>query len=262
MNKNIILPIVSALAILVAVTALITPKSSESTEISVTTPVLPVSAGTNTSNSTKKKILNLNLEPENVVVFNNEVDSYSVEDTIRRIQENERNGEDLYIILDCPGGSVFEGARLISYMESAKIKVNTVVYGMAASMCAHIHAHGAKRYVLDRSTLMYHQASGGVQGPVKGMKNLLGYVDRTVQKLDAYIADRAGMSRQQFDSLVSVDFWIDGEDAVNMGLADALVTVTVRNARLFGPTEAEDSIVNQQKEITSVIETNPLETFR
>lgn len=270
LNRNIGIGLL-AVALLGIGTILIPSKSSP-TISEVPASLLTVAANTNAISaavlsaanltSSKKKVLNLELDPENVITLNTEIDEYSVEDVIRRIQKNELENEDLYIILDCPGGSVFAGARLISYMESAKINVNTIVYGLAASMCAHIHAHGDKRYVLDRSTLMYHQASGGVQGTVKGMKNLLGYVDRTVQKLDAYIADRAGIPRKEFDDLVSVDLWIDGEDAVAKGLADSLVTVNVRNARLHGEPALEENILEDQTAVKSIIEQNPLKNFR
>lgn len=227
-----------------------------------TSNVLPISAGSLASPMPKKKVLNLNLNPENVLFFNSEVNASSVEAAIARIQENERKGEDLNLVLDCPGGEVFAGSRLISYMESAKIKVNTIVYGMAASMCAHIHAHGAKRYVLDRSTLMYHSAAGVVQGTVPQMRALLDYVDLETQKLDAYIAQRSGLKREDFAQLTLKNLWISGEDAVNMGLADGLVTVSVRGESLVTIPDMENNIIKQHKEIIGTLDKNQLKNFR
>lgn len=245
--------------------ALVLPSKNITQTVEVPAYTLPIASGSNTlmptksTSSTKKKVTNLQLDPENVVFLNTEVDSVSVDSVIQRIQDNERDGEDLYIILDCPGGSVFDGARLISYMEAATIKVNTIVVGIAASMCGHIAAHGHKRYALDRATIMYHSANGGLQGTVPEMQELLNYVARTVDKLDTYIATRSGNDLATFNLKVLRNVWIDGEDALALGLIDELATVNVRNARLRSDSSLEENILSAPKEI---IQTNPLKNFR
>lgn len=233
--------------------------SNAKTEIKnsvITTSTVDKATETQAPFQTKKQIARLELDAKEVAVLFGEVDSGSTEALIGRIQDAERNGHDLYLILDSPGGSVFDGAKLISYMEASSIKVNTVVYGLCASMCAQIFAHGKTRYMVDRTTLMYHQASGGVSGNVKGMKNLLNYIDREVQKLDAYVADRAGISRKDWDDVVSVDKWIAADDAVASHLADSLAVVSVNN----DPTAGGVSLLTKRTAIKSEgnIGINPL----
>lgn len=172
---------------------------------------------------------NISLDPKQVIFLNTEVTGLTVEMIIAQINTLSKNGKDIYLLLSSPGGSVFDGARLISYMEGATVNVNTVCYDMCASMAAQIHQHGTKRYVLPSATLMFHQAAGSVEGSLKEMKSRLGYVDLEVAKLDAYIANRSGIDREAFDRLVEHEYWVDGQDAVDKKLSDGLVTISFNN---------------------------------
>lgn len=195
----------------------------------VTKPQVAVAPPTvSTSPTTTVQVENLTLSPDQVIIFNTEVDRQSVDMAIAAINDKNDLHKELYIILDSPGGDVFAGMQLISYIEGSKVKVNTVNFGLCASMCAELFAHGNKRLVLDRSTLMYHLAAGGVQGTMQNMKSLLGYIDLSTRKLDAYVANRAGIDFDTFEATVVKDMWIDGEDAVKQHLADGLVTIRIK----------------------------------
>ena len=180
------------------------------------------------SKTSTQEVTNFALDPAQVIVFNTEVNQQSVEMTIAAINEKQNLNQDVYLILNSPGGDVFAGMLLISYIEGSKVKVNTVDFGLCASMCAQIFAHGAKRFMVDRTTLMYHLAAGGVQGTVQNMRSLLAYIDLSTQKLDAYAANRAGMDYATFESTVAKDLWLDAEDSIKLHLADGLVTIRIK----------------------------------
>lgn len=208
--------------------------------------------------SAPKKITRLTVPAEDIIFMNTEIDNASVEAAIARIQAAEAAGQEkLLIVLDCPGGSVFSGARLTSYMDASPVKIDTLIYGLAASMCGHIFEHGKTRYMIDHAgTLMMHQASGGLQGSVKNMKNLLTYLDREVTRLDAYVADRSKLSREEYDRLVSTDMWVSGEDAIAMGLADKLAVLNVEG------TMSEQTPQAYNKKTEGKVSDNPLKSFR
>lgn len=217
--------------------ATLSPKRVPDVEKQVTAPVItPPNTDVKLNRPVTHTIRNLSLDPKQVIVFNTEVTEESVNLAIKKINDLRDNKKDIYILLDSPGGSVFSGVLLISYMEASKVPVHTVNTGMCASMCAQIFSHGATRYMLNRSTLMYHLASGGVRGTMYNMKSLLKYIDITTTKLDAYIADRAGMDRDKFADLVGKDLWIDAEDALALRLGDELATVAIKTD-LLPPTD-------------------------
>lgn len=227
----------------------------QTTEVSLPTTGTVSTIPSPTVALSKRIVTRLNLEPEEFIFLNSEIDDTSVSMVINRIQQAEQSGQtDLYIGLDCPGGSVFDGARLIAYMDASPVRVHTIVYGLAASMCAQIAAHGKVRYGLDYATLMYHLASGGVSGNVKGMKSLLTYIDRTVKKLDAYIVSRSKMSSEEFESVMTTDLWIDSGDALDKGLIDKLAVVnvsghSVQSMSIANKTTREKVVINPLKDI-------------
>lgn len=193
----------------------------------VTTVTVPTETDTALTTN-KKTIKQLSINTDQIILFNTEVHEHSVNLVISEIQKLSKTNKDIYILLDSPGGSVFDGNRLISYIEGSTVKVYTVNTGMCASMCAQIFSHGAKRYAIDRSVLMFHQAAGGVSGRVKSMKHLLAFVDKEVRKLDAYVATRAGLTPEAFDRLVENDLWLAADDSLSLKLADELVQLTVQ----------------------------------
>lgn len=205
-----------------------TSKSNPPPVIEISKSTLPeANLPTEPLNVTKAKVTRLETEPEQVLLLDSEVDTDSVEILISQIQKLEKDYDDLYLVIDSPGGSVFDGARLASYMEASKARIHTVCYSLCASMAAQIHQHGKKRYMVDRSALMFHSAAGGLRGTVPSMKSLLTFIDREVQKLDAYVADRAKIARDQFGNLVIRDLWIAADDALKMNLSDGTVVITL-----------------------------------
>lgn len=203
---------------------LLKTKANSTVEVvstTVETPAKPEEVKTS-----RTKVTRLEVEPEQVLFLNTQVDTESVELLIGTIEKLSDSYDELFIVLDSPGGSVFDGSRLISYMEGARTKINTVVYGLCASMCAQIAQHGNKRYMVDRGVLMFHPAAGGVRGTVHEMKSLLSFIDLETRKLDAYIADRANIPRDQFDNLTIHNLWIAADDALKLNLSDGTVIIS------------------------------------
>lgn len=135
------------------------------------------------------------------------------------------SSKEIYLLINSPGGSVIDGAGIISAIEASTVPVNTVCVQLCASMAAIIHQYGTKRLMTDRSILMFHNASAGVMGAVPQMKTRLNFLDRYTQKMDAYIAKRAGLNLDQFNTLFVNEFWIDAEDSLDLKFNDEIVSI-------------------------------------
>lgn len=230
-----------AVSLLVVGTAtLLHPSTKLTTDRNVTKSLVSKTVTESPAQSKEYKITNLQLDPKQTIIFNAEVGSDAVDLTIAQINELSKNGKDIYLVLNSPGGSVFAGAKLIAYMEGARVNVNTVCYELCASMAAQITEHGAKRLMISSATLMFHQAAGGVEGSLKEMKNRLGYIDIVITKLDAYIANRSGINREEFDRMVEHELWIDGQDSLDKNLVDGLVTIA------FNGSSGQPFVISQQ----------------
>lgn len=77
--------------------------------------------------------------------------------------------KDITIYINSPGGSVQAGLAIFDTMQYIPCDVNTVCFGMAASMGAFLLSAGTKgkRRSLPNSRIMIHQPLGGSQGDVR-----------------------------------------------------------------------------------------------
>ncbi len=206
---------------------------------SETTLLAPISANVNLRSVTPdeymvsaKEVKNLSVDSSNTIVIVGEIGE-GMFAVAQELQQKAKAGKPLYLIINSPGGSVLDGVQVISTMQSLKVPVYTVCAGLCASMAAMIHSYGTKRYMVDRSILMYHEASGGVQGQFNQIKSRFRVFDRLISKMDYEVAIRAGKNPEEFRKALASEIWLDAEDAVQQGYADKIVSVDMTS--LFGP---------------------------
>lgn len=178
-------------------------------------------------------ILHLDLTKANVTFLTTQVSTASVAAVLADFDKfNSKNNNPIYLILDTPGGSVMDGGRLISAMQASKNPIYAVDVGMAASMGFMILEHAHKRFGVSRAILMAHPASLGImyQGEVDKLYSSLSFLKRYVDKMDRFIAKRAGMTYEAFKLRSDHELWIDSEDALRDHLLDEVVSVKLPNS--------------------------------
>jgi ATP-dependent Clp protease protease subunit len=175
-------------------------------------------------------ISRITVTPDNAVLLDSEVNGESVGMVIEVLNEITKNNKEVFLLINSPGGSVIDGAKLIAYMDSSPVKINTVCIGLCASMAAHIHQAGAKRLVEDKSVLMFHPASGGARGTMNEMLTLLNMLDQYTARMDATAAARSGIPYDEFRVKVLKNFWLEGQDAVTQKLADGMVFMVLKGS--------------------------------
>lgn len=131
-----------------------------------------------------------------------------------------------YLVLETPGGSVDAGYRFVSFMKTRQ-DIACVVQSAASMGFVILQACG-KRYVLDHSILMQHQASLGLpQTKVKNLISVLRGILAQLREMDKMQADRMGLTAREFDALTTDDLWIfSGAKAVELRAADKVVTAS------------------------------------
>lgn len=88
-------------------------------------------------------------------------------DVAARIEKMSRDAEPITLIINSPGGAIIPGLQIISAMRVAKARgneIHCVVPILAASMGFQIFINCDKRYTLSESLLLFHPATGGIQG--------------------------------------------------------------------------------------------------
>ena len=140
--------------------------------------------------------------------------------------ESENPDKDINLYINSPGGVVTAGMAIYDTMQFIKPKVSTLCIGQAASMGAVLLAGGAegKRYCLPNSRIMVHQPLGGFQGQASDIdihaREILSIRDR----LNGILAHHTGQDIENIRRDTDRDNFMNGEQAVEYGLIDSVLT--------------------------------------
>ena len=140
--------------------------------------------------------------------------------------ESEDPDKDIYLYINSPGGSVTAGMAIYDTMNYIKADVSTICMGLAASMGAFLLSSGAKgkRYVLPNAEVMIHQPLGGFQGQATDIDIHAKRILKTKEKLNKILSENTGKPLDEICRDVERDYFLDGEEAVEYGLVDRVIT--------------------------------------
>ena len=133
--------------------------------------------------------------------------------------------KDIYLYINSPGGSVYDGLGIFDTMHHIKPDVHTVCIGLAASMGAFLLCAGAadKRSSLRHSRIMIHQPLGGARGQASDIRiqadEILFLKDRLNRELD----DRTGQPLEKIQQDTDRDFFMSPDEAIDYGLIDSVI---------------------------------------
>lgn len=140
--------------------------------------------------------------------------------------EAENPDKDIHLYINSPGGSVSAGMSIYDTMQFIKPDVSTMCVGQAASMGSLLLAGGApgKRYCLPHSRVMIHQPSGGAQGQASDVERHAREILLVRERLNQVLAKHTGQPLEKIQVDTDRDFFMSGEEAVQYGLIDAVLT--------------------------------------
>lgn len=133
------------------------------------------------------------------------------------------------IEIHSPGGALFDGQRIVSYIQAWQAKggkVETRLYGMAFSAGFYIFVAGDHRLVARDADLMWHELQSfegfGAKITTPSDQEEKTRILRHLQNIrNAYLASRCKLSKAEIDNRVSKkEWWMSGADAVKFGFAD------------------------------------------
>jgi ATP-dependent Clp endopeptidase proteolytic subunit ClpP len=131
----------------------------------------------------------------------------------------------LSIVFNSPGGAVHDGLALFDFLRHLRTSghhLTTIALGRAASMGAVLLQAGDRRVIGSNAFIMLHEVSNGASGKVSEIEESVELSKRLQRRLLAILTDRSSLTVQQIQRKWSRrDWWLDAEEAVAMGFADA-----------------------------------------
>jgi len=139
--------------------------------------------------------------------------------------EAEDPEKDVFLYINSPGGSVYDGLGIFDTIQHIKPDVQTVCVGLAASMGAFLLCAGTpgKRSSLTHSRIMIHQPLGGARGQASDIRIQADEILYLKDKLNRELADRTGQPLDRIQTDTDRDFFMSPEEAKAYGLIDKVI---------------------------------------
>ena len=130
--------------------------------------------------------------------------------------------KDIFLYINSPGGSVYDGLGIFDTMQHVKPDIHTVCVGLAASMGAFLLCAGAKgkRSSLLHSRIMIHQPLGGARGQASDIRIQADEILFIKDKLNKELSDRTGQRIERIREDTDRDFYMSPSEAVEYGIID------------------------------------------
>jgi len=139
--------------------------------------------------------------------------------------EAEDPEKDIYMYINSPGGSVYDGLGIFDTMQHVKPDIHTVCVGLAASMGAFLLAAGTKgkRSSLRHSRIMIHQPLGGARGQASDIRIQADEILFLKERLNSELSERTGKDYDTIKEDTDRDFYMSPNEAVEYGLIDLVL---------------------------------------
>lgn len=161
--------------------------------------------------------------------FDSAIGDSTVEACIKQLAEWDRlhpNCDIEIVFLGNPGGSIIPGLALFDYIRFLRSRghhITTSTLGMAASMAGILLQAGNTRIMAKESWLLIHEASFMAMGKVGEIEDTTDWVKRIMKRILKIFAERSKLSVGQITrKWRRKDWWIDSDEAKNLGLVDEI----------------------------------------
>jgi ATP-dependent Clp protease protease subunit len=167
---------------------------------------------------------------DSVIYLNDEITEMSLVDFMIKVRSIISNREDnqkdnpINLIINSPGGDIYDMLGMIDYIESLSVKINTICRGKAFSAAAIILAHGTGRRMMSkRSSVMFHQSSSFISGK---MSDISAYVDniRTLETtIYNLLESKTKKDAAWWRDMMKTDFFLTADQLVEYGVVDQII---------------------------------------
>ena len=188
---------------------------------------------------------------------------------IRKQFDEVEEGEDIKLVVDCPGGDCFEGISIYNfirdYARNHTNKITTYIQGMAASaaswiVCAANSIDSDNKIIVeDNSIFMIHNCWGVAIGDHREMQKSADFSKRIDNLIIKMLSNRSKKDEKKIEKLMANETWYFGNEILENGFCDEVIkTETDPLADLDNKmSEAKIAFNSCQKKIRDEAKKNP-----
>lgn len=162
------------------------------------------------------------------------------------------NGKDITVRINSPGGDVFDGLTIYSFMREYKGKITTKIEGLAASMASVIALAGNEVQAHKHAMYMIHEPlvlTVGNQHELREVAELLQKM--TANFVDIY-SEKVGGKKRDIQAKMKEETWMTASEAKEYGLIDSVIDfpAAVAGFELSVFANAPDTLQSEQRKPT------------
>jgi len=133
--------------------------------------------------------------------------------------------DDISLYINSPGGSVTSGLAIYDTMNFVKSDINTICYGICASMAAVLLSSGTKgkRYILPNADVMIHQVLGKSEGQASDIKIATDRILDLKYRLNTILSKNTNKNIKTIEKDTDRDNYLNSKEALEYGLIDKII---------------------------------------
>ena len=164
---------------------------------------------------------------ERIIFLAEEVTHVSAQFVVAQLLylESQDPDRDIFLYINSPGGSVSDGLAIYDTMQYIRPDVQTICFGMAASMGSLLLSAGAKgkRRILPHARVMIHQVSGGTRGQATDIEIQAREILRLKSELNEILVKHTGQPSERVAKDVERYYIMTAQEAIEYGIVDTMV---------------------------------------
>ena len=165
---------------------------------------------------------------DSIIFINDEINDHTLTDLVIRmrslLQHRVDKNAPVNLVINSPGGDIYDMLGIIDYIESLDVKVNTICRGRAFSAAAVILTCGTgTRMMSKRSTVMFHQSSSFLGGKMSDITAFLDNVKNLEKIIYTMLAERTNKDEEWWKTKMRSDMFLTAEELLDIGVIDQII---------------------------------------
>ncbi len=165
---------------------------------------------------------------DSVIFINDEITDHTLTDFIIRmrslLQHRKDRNAPINLMINSPGGDIYEMFGIIDYIESLDVQVNTICRGRAFSAAAIILTCGTgTRMMSKRSTVMFHQSSSFLGGKMSDITAYLDNVKSLEKIIYGMLSEKTNKDAEWWKNKMRSDMFLTAEELLDIGVIDKII---------------------------------------
>ncbi|HHJ9423669.1 TPA: head maturation protease, ClpP-related, partial [Streptococcus pyogenes] len=132
-------------------------------------------------------------------------------------------GEDVQVLINSGGGSVFAGSEIYTALKKHKGRVEVIVTGLSASIASIIMLAGDSIKASPISQIMIHNVSTVQKGDYQKMRHVSKTLDLASASLAKMYSQKTGQTEEVIRKMMDEETWFNAYSAKELGLVDEIL---------------------------------------